>query len=129
MVEVILPSRGVETTPPGHSGRNPRIEIHTIDRRVFGNSIALWVAGEIKIGSTEHVYAYDLKMKSIQVLVLTPEASSPGRRYSAKKYINHKGEYDNWASIDIWDDAGTAITAGNGPDDGSVWLDFIAVGE
>ena len=47
----------------------------------------------------------------------------------AQKFVYHKGEYNNYASIDIYDDASTAQAAGTGPVDGSVWLDFIAKGE
>jgi len=46
------------------------------------------------------------------------------------KWIYNKGEYDNYASIDVFDHAGNEITAGSAyaPEDGSIWLDFEALG-
>jgi hypothetical protein len=125
MVEVIL---GLASDHLSYGGGCPRVEIHTIERHVHGNSVVVKVYGELKIASGERVYARELGLNTLQVLLLTPEASTP-LRLSAKKYVYHKGEYDNWASIDIWDYTGSLKTAGNGPDDGSVWLDFIGLGE
>lgn len=116
MVEVVITDRG------------PRVEIHHIERSVHGNGIAIKVFGELKIAAKEYVYAKDLKLNTIQVLNLTPETGTHNF-YHAQKYIHHKGEYGNYASVDIFDESASEITAGNGPDDGSVWLDFIALGE
>ena len=109
--------------------RGPLIHIHYIERTVHGTGIAVKVYGEMKIAAGEIVYARELKLNTIEVLLLTPEVSYTGHGYIAQKYIYNKGEYDNYASIDIFDTAGNEITAGNGPEDGSIWLDFVALGE
>ena len=116
MVEVIKAERG------------PLIHIHHIARDIHGNGIAIRVYGEMKIAAKEIVYARELKLNTIQTLNLTTETGKH-TLYHPQKWIYHKGEYDNYASIDIFDDAGNEITAGSGPSDGSVWLDFIALGE
>lgn len=127
MVEVIKAARG------------PLIELHHIERSVFGNGIAIKVFGEIKIAAKEVVYARELGLNTLQVLVLTSEAGDH-HPYPVTKWIYHKGEYDNYASIDIFSmdayqyEAGTrsqsAVTAPDTlPYDGSLWLDFIALGE
>jgi hypothetical protein len=130
----------------GYGGGNPLVHIHSIRREVFGNEISLWVAGEMKIAAKEVVFAKELKLNSIQVLVLTPEAADHVP-YIVNKWIYRKGLYDNYASIDIF-----APTAGYElrtltqdrqaqvptptigatsilPYDGSLWLNFIAVGD
>ena len=68
-------------------------------------------------------------MKTLQVLVLTPEINRRGLGYMAQKFIYQKGAYNNYASIDVFSDAGTWQGAGTGPIDGSIWLDFMALGE
>ena len=110
------------------SKRGPRIEVHHERREMHGNGIAVRIYGELKIAAHEVVYAYEMGLNTLQVLSLTVEGGNH-TGYTVKKWIYHKGEYDNYASIDIIDTSGTCITAGNGPDDGSVWLDFIALGE
>lgn len=114
-------------------GGSPIIHIHHIERDVFGNGIAIKVYGEMKIGSKEVVFARELKLNTLQVLVLTPETGRTWTGYMAQKYIYHKGELDNYASIDIFDHDGNEIGPGRvnpGPEtDGSIWLDFIALGE
>lgn len=117
--------------PTAHAnGACPQIQVHYKYRDIFGNGIAVRVYGEMKIAATERVWAQELGLKTIQVLVLTPELPlNNGLGYMAQKYINHKGEYNNYASIDIYDDASTLQAAGTGPVDGSIWLDFIALGE
>jgi hypothetical protein len=113
-----------------HASGSPQIQVHYDYRDVFGSGIAVRVYGEMKIAAGQLVYAKELGLKSIQVLVLTPEvASQTVHGYMVQKYINHKGEYDNYASIGIYDDAAAWQGPGTGPVDGSIWLDFIALGE
>lgn len=126
-----------------YGGGNPLIHIHSIKREVFGNEISLWVAGEMKIAAKEVVFAKELKLNTIQVLVLTPEAANH-TPYMVNKWIHHKGEYDNYASIDIFSVQGYELRSGPNrtqvqtptvnttsqlPYDGSLWLNFVAVGE
>lgn len=140
MVEVYQSNPSDHTS---YGGGNPLIHIHTIKRDVFGNSIALWVAGELKIAAKEVIFAKELKLNTIQVLVLTPEAANHVP-YIVSKWIYHKGLYDNYASIDIFaPTAGYELRSGDAtqkatptittnsklPYDGSLWLNFIAVGE
>lgn len=122
---------GGGTTYPKNSGGGacPQIQVHFEHRDIFGNGIGVRVYGEMKIAAGEFVYAYELGLKTLQVLNLTPEINRRGLGYMAQKYINHKGEYDNYASIDIYSDAGTWQPPGTGPIDGSIWLDFMALGE
>lgn len=116
MVEVIKAARG------------PRIEIHDIVRHVHGNCTVVQSDGEMKIAAKEIVYAYELGMKSIEKLILQPEAANH-TMYTSSVWIYHKGELDNYASVDIFTDTNVEITAGNGPTDGSLWLGFHAAGE
>ena len=140
MVEVYV-SRYADHTDYG--GGQPLIHIHSIKREVFGNEISLWVAGEIKIAAKEVVFAKELKMNTIQWLVLTPEAGNH-TPYMVNKWIYRKGYYDNYASIDIFaPTAGYELRAGSRtqvatptigassilPYDGSLWLNFVAGGE
>ena len=127
-----------------YGGGNPLIHIHSIRREVFGNEISLWVAGEMKIAAKEVVFAKELKLNSIQVLVLTPEAADHVP-YIVSKWIYHKGQYDNYASVDIFaPTAGYELRTGSRQDqvatptisasstlpyDGSLWLNFVAVGD
>jgi hypothetical protein len=120
--------------------RGPLIHVHVIERHVHGNSIALHVWGEMKIAAKEFVYARELMLNTIQVLNLTPETGFHAP-FHVQKYIYHKGEYDNLASVDIfsWDYAyemqsgSRQLTAVSHPaalpSDGSIWLDFEALGE
>ena len=116
MVEVIKADRG------------PRIEIHYIERVVHGSGVAVKVYGHMKIAAKEYVYAHELGLNTIQVLLLTPETGTH-TGYMAQKWVYNPGEYGNYASIDIFDADGTEVTAGRGPADGSLWLNFIAIGE
>lgn len=113
----------------GYGSSNPLIHVHHVERNVFGNGIAIHVYGEIRIAAGEYVYAREMKLNTIQVMNLTPEIPRDTHGYMAHKNIYHKGEYDNYASIDIYSDAGTWQGAGTGPSEGSVWLDFEALGE
>jgi len=110
---------------------SPLIHIHFIERNVFGNGIGVRVYGELKIAAGEIVYAREMKLNCLQVLSLTSEvnANEQGAGYVPSKWIYHKSEFDNFASIDIFDTGGTWQGAGTGPTDGSIWLDFIALGE
>jgi hypothetical protein len=110
--------------------RGPQINIHFIERTVHGSGIGIKVYGEMKIAAGEVVYAKELKLNTIEVLTLTPEVNKNTTvGYIAQKYIYNKGAYDNYASIDIYDTAGTWLSPGRGPVDGSIWLNFIALGE
>ena len=111
--------------------RGPLIRIHYIDRTVQGTGIAVKVYGEMKIASKETVYARELKLNTIKTLQLTPHTGVQGRGFMAQKWIYNPGEYDNYASVTIFDMNGNEITAGSAyaPEDGSIWLDFIALGE
>jgi len=108
--------------------RGPLIKIYHIERVVDGRGAFVRVYGEMKIAAKEYVYAKELGLKTITTLHLTPETGTH-TGYIAQNWIYNKGEYDNYASIDIFDTGGTEITAGRGPDDGSIWLNFIATGE
>ena len=61
----------------------------------------------MKIAGGERVWAKELGLKTLQVLVLTPEINRRGLGYMAQKYIHQKGAYNNYASIDVFSDAGT----------------------
>jgi len=129
MVEVI---QTAYSDHAAYGGGCPLIHIHHMERSVFGNSIAIKVFGEMHIAAGERVWAKELKLKTIQVLDLTPEIPYRlAHGLIANKYIYHKGAYGNYASIDIYDDAGTLQTPDRGQpySDGSCWLDFIALGE
>jgi hypothetical protein len=126
MVEVII-TRGSDHTGSSQGGGNPLIHIYSIKRIVHGNGISGFIHGEMKIAAGERVWAHELKCNSIEVLTLTPELNlNNGLGYMAQKYIHHKGEYNNYASIDVYDDNSTWQSAGTGPVDGSIWLDFEA---
>ena len=128
MVQVIHRAR--EAGDHGYPGSSPLIHIHHVERNVFGNGIAIHIYGEMRIAAGEYVYAKELKLNTIQTMNLTPELpANDGLGYMAQKFINHKGEYDNWASIDIYDDASVWQGPAVGPSEGSVWLDFEALGE
>lgn len=122
------PSEGFEQLGSGQG--TPQIHVHHVHRDVHGNGIAIRAYGEIKIAAGEFVWAHELKMNTLQVLTLTPE---PCRQmnvgYSVHKSIWHKGEYDNYASIDVFDNDGNFQAPGTPPVDGSIWLNFVAVGE
>ena len=81
--------------------RAPLIHIHHVERSVHGNGIAIHIYGEMRIAAKEVVYARELKLNTIQTLLLTAETGTH-TGYNPQKYIHHKGEYDNYASIDIF---------------------------
>jgi len=130
MVEVIQGKIRTVPYPEGTYKTCPLIHIHHIERVVHGNGVAIKVYGEMKIAAGEYVYARELKLNTLEVLVLTPEVEKNNSTgYIVQKHVYHKGEYDNYASIDIYDHDGTFQSPGRGPVDGSIWLDFIALGE
>jgi len=126
MVQVITNRRCTDDI--GQLTSNPLIHIHHVERNVFGNGIAIHVYGEMRIAAKEVVYAREMKLNTIQTLQLTAETGTH-TLYNPQKWIYHKGEYDNYASIDIFGHDDSEIVAGDGPDEGSVWLDFEALGE
>ena len=128
MVQVIHRPR--TSDDEGYPGYSPLIHIHHVERNVFGNGIAIHIYGEMRIAAGEYIYAREMKLNTIQVMNLTPELpTNDNLGYMAQKNIYHKGEYDNYASIDIYDDASVFQAPGTGPSNGSVWLDFEALGE
>jgi hypothetical protein len=109
---------------------SPYIEIHKVERTVHGNGVDIKVWGEMKIAAGEYVYARELKLNTLQVLLLTPELLAPdGHGYMVHKRIFNKGAYDNYASVDVYDDAAEWQGPGVGPVDGSIWVNFVAEGE
>lgn len=129
MVEVII-TRGSDHTGSSQGGGNPLIHIYDIKREVHGSGVCIKVWGNMKIAAGERVWAHELKVNSIESIVLTPEVNrNTGLGYMAQKYVSTPGAYNNYASIDIYDDASTWLNAGNGPVDGSIWLDFACKAE
>ena len=134
----VIQRPGTEHTDYG--GGQPLIHIHLVERTIHGNHVAVKIWGEMKIAAKEVVFARELKLKTLQVLLLTPEAGWHAPTTVAKN-IYHKGELDNYASIDILavDTNGYEYTAGTRvggitiptslPYDGSLWLNFMALGE
>ena len=127
MVQVVKVARA--SGDIGYPGWSPLIHIHHVERNVFGNGIAIHVYGEMRIAAKEVVYARELKLNTIQTMTLTAE-TGVHQSFNVQKYIHAKGEYDNYASIDIFDtEDDSEQVAGQGPDEGSVWVDFEALGE
>jgi hypothetical protein len=119
--------------------RGPRVEIHVSERKVDGEGTPVKVYGQLKIAGKERVYARELELNTIQLLLLQPE-SGTHNPFPTNVYIHHKGEYDNYASVDIFSmDAYQYEAASRDywveeapatlPYDGSLWFAFIAVGE
>ncbi len=122
-------------TPSGQG--TPLIHIHLIERTIHGNHVAVKTFGEMKIGAKEIVYARELKLKTLQVLLLTPE-HGVHQMFVPSKNIYHKGELDNYASIDVFSATANELPpsgsvsvaiATAGPTDSSIWLNFMAIGE
>lgn len=121
-----------------YGGGQPIIHVHHVARDVHGNGIALRVYGEVRMAAKEVIFAREMKLNTIQVLLLTIEQ---GTHYGffPSKWIYHKGEYDNYASVDIFCvSAGEMLAGGREdavecpdalPEDGSIWLNFMALGE
>ncbi len=131
MVQVIIRPRPSGDNWWEQATGTPEVHIHFIERNVFGNGIGVRVYGELKIASGEIVYARELKLNCLQVLCLTSEykRQDTDQNYQPVKWIYHKSEFDNWASIDIYEATDGWEARGNLPSDGSIWLDFIALGE
>jgi hypothetical protein len=130
--QMITDVHGGSAGPVSYDGTGPTslIHIHSVQRHIHGNGIKLTVFGEMKIAAGQYIYARELKLDTLQVLNLTPELNLNNTiGYMAQKYIYHKGELDNYASIDVYADDGTWQSPGTGPVDGSIWLDFVAIGE
>lgn len=118
----------------------PIVEIHHIERHVHGNGIAIKVWGEMKIAAKERVYAREMGLNTLQVLLLTTETGMHGLIHP-QKYIYNKGQLDNYASIDILGPSAAPYeyyAAGRRqaqevpstlPVNGSIWLNFHALGE
>lgn len=129
-MEIIRRLRANPLPVGGAAVWSPLIHIHKVDRTVHGNGIDIKVYGEMQIAATEFVFARELKLNTLEVLLLTPmPPSQNGLGYMAQHRIFTKGAYDNYASIDVYDDASNLQTAGTGPEGGSIWLNFIAEGE
>ena len=113
----------------GYPGYSPLIHIHHVERSVFGNGIAIHIYGEMRIAAKEVVYAKELMLNTIQTMTLTAE-TGVHQSFNVQKYIHAKGEFGNYASVDIFDtEDDSEQVAGDGPDEGSVWIDFEALGE
>jgi len=116
--------------------RGPRLEIQVQERFVRGESVHVKVYGEMKIGAKEVIYARDLGLKTLQLLILQPEHGTHNP-YTTGVWIYRKGELDNYASVDIFSMDGyemyssrvSVSAATTLPYDGSLWLGFIALGE
>ena len=92
---------------------------------------AVMVWGEALLAAQEVIRSQDLDLKTIKNLILTVETGKytidphSGQRDTipwATKYVWKPGEPDNEATIYLWDDTSTEHT-------GSVWLNFLALGE
>lgn len=126
MVQVVTNRRA--SGDLGYGTQNPLIHIHHVERHIHGNGIVNHIYGEMRIAAKEVVYAREMKLNTIQTMTLTAE-TGVHTGYNVQKYIHHKSEYDNYASVDIFDMDGAEVVAGDGPDEGSVWIDFEALGE
>ena len=114
--------------PPVAAGA-PQIHIHFEDRPIHGRGVAHVVYGELKIAAKEYVYAAELNLKCIQTLHLTTMTGTHTLLHPQFWIFPDKLTYNNMASIDIFNDLGAEILCGMGPSEGSVWLNFIAVGD
>jgi len=118
--------------------RGPRLEIQVKERFVSGESVHVKVYGEMKLGAKEVIYARDLGLRTMQLLMLQPEHGTHNA-YTTGVWIHNKGELDNYASVDTFSMASYELlssgrsssleAATSLPYDGSLWLGFIALGE
>jgi len=92
---------------------------------------AVMVWGEVLMASQEVIVSRDICLKTIKNVLLMPKTGKytidphSGQRDTipwVTKYIWKEGEPDNEATVYLWDDTSTEHT-------GSVWLDFLALGE
>ena len=138
MVQVVL---GRWADHEDYGGGAPLVHIHHVERSVHGNGIAIKVYGEVKIAAKEVIFAREMKLNTIQELQLTVETGHHWM-FVPQKWVYHKGEYDNYASVDIFcQDAVPYEMRASGavavnltrpsalPEDGSIWLNFEALGE
>lgn len=129
-MEILRYLRAPQWPTGGPAVWGPLIHIHKVDRVVHGNGIDIKVYGEMQIAAGEMIYAWELKLNTLEVLDLTPmQPFNNGLGYMAQVHIKNKGQYDNDASIEVYDDASVFQSPGTGPDGGSIWLSFIAEGE
>ena len=104
-----------------------RLEIQK-ELRVDPGTETTEVWGEIEVTSPARVNAADLRLKSIQNLILTVDTSdamagSTGHDIFASKTIYNKGRKGNQASIYLWDNDSDAQSSG------SHYVNFLAMGE
>ena len=81
------------------------------------------VWGEIEVTSPARVDAADLRLKSIQNLLLTVDTIEDTPDMFASKQIFNKGRKGNNASIYVWDLSGGVQASG------SHYVNFLAQGE
>jgi hypothetical protein len=86
------------------------------------------VFGQVEvIDGAGYVYASDLRLKSIQDLLLTVNPGANGYATTpdlfASKYLINKGRKGNYASIYVWDATADALASG------SQYVNFTALGE
>ena len=83
---------GGSAGPNESSGTGPTtlVHIHSIERHVAGNGIKLVVYGEMKIAAGQYVYAKDLKLGTVQQLLLTPELNlnNSSRLHGSEIYLS-----------------------------------------
>lgn len=113
------------TNYPDLSAQNVfRIDIQK-ELKVDPGTETVEVWGEIEVTSPALVHARDLRLKSIQNLLMTVDAQ-PARGVGdmfASKYVYSKGQKNNYASIYVWDlSDGVQAT-------GSHYINFLAMGE
>ena len=90
MVEVIIPKYphggSAGPTSQGGTGAKSLIHIHNVRREVHGNGVVIKVYGEMKLHAGQYVYAREMKLNTLQVLLLTPELNlNNGLGYMAQK--------------------------------------------
>ena len=86
--------------------------------------VEVW--GEVEITSPALVRARDLRLKSIQNLLLTvdvQDTTGVGHDIFASKTVYNKGQKMNTASIYLWDNSTSAEATG------SHYVNFLAMGE
>ena len=86
--------------------------------------VEVW--GEIECAHPALINARDLRLKSIQNIILTADASTltgAPTHVNVTKQVFNKGQKRNQASIYIYDIEGTSSLSG------SVYLNFLAMGE
>lgn len=89
-----------------------------------------FIEGELRVKSGDRVYSYDLGLKTIYNIVMTPDVPQPFFVH-VQKYLNHPGYTDNYASVWLLDANGSHISTQRQDlcPGGSVWLNFHAFGQ